>query len=202
MGCDFISVMKRLYFVIRLYIYTYCSYILFPKTLGRIRGLRTIGMPIVDISVTGKFVAGNNMTLINNSSSTLGRNTRCKLVVYPNALLCIGDDVGMSNTTIVSTKRILIGNNVLIGGGTIIVDSDFHSMNPEDWHTSNDELNMLSKDVVIGNNVFIGMNTIILKGVHIGNNVIVAAGAVVTQSIPNNQIWGGNPAVFIKARKI
>ena len=90
----------------------------------------------------------------------------------------------------------------MIGGGTTIVDSDFHSMNPNDWHTPNDELNMLSKDVVIGDNVFIGMNVIILKGVHIGNNVIIAAGSVVSQNIPDNQVWGGNPATFIKVRKM
>jgi len=57
---------------------------------------------------------------------------------------------------------------------------------------------MISKPVTIGDNVFIGMNSIILKGVNIGNNVRIAAGSVVTKSIPANQIWGGNPAAFIK----
>lgn len=181
--------------------YTFCSRMLFFKTLGRIRGVNVIGLPILDIASTGKIVIGENLVLVNNSSSTLGKNTRCKLMVYPNALMCIGSDVGMSNTTIVATKRVLIGSNVLIGGGTTIVDSDFHSMNPRDWHTPNDELNLLSRDVVIGDNVFIGMNVIILKGVHVGDNVIIAAGAVVNRSIPNNQVWGGNPAVFLKIRK-
>ena len=194
--------MKKLYSIITLYLYTYCSRILFFKTLSRIRGLRVIGFPILEVDVTGKFIAGKNLVLVNNSSSTLGRNTRCKFLVYPDALICIGDNVGMSNTTIVATKRVLVGSNVLIGGGTTIVDSDFHSMNPNDWHTPNDELNMLSKDVVIGDNVFIGMNVIILKGVHIGNNVIIAAGSVVSQNIPDNQVWGGNPATFIKVRKM
>ena len=143
-----------------------------------------IGFPILEVDVAGKFIAGKNLVLVNNSSSTLGRNTRCKFLVYPNALICIGDNVGMSNTTIVATKRVLVGSNVLIGGGTTIVDSDFHSMNPNDWHTPNDELNMLSKDVVIGDNVFIGMNVIILKGVHIGNNVIIVIMSFQT-------IWSG-----------
>lgn len=194
--------MKKLYSIITLYLYTYCSRILFFKTLSRIRGLRVIGFPILEVDVTGKFIAGKNLVLVNNSSSTLGRNTRCKFLVYPDVLICIGDNVGMSNTTIVATKRVLVGSNILIGGGTTIVDSDFHSMNPNDWHTPNDELNMLSKDVVIGDNVFIGMNVIILKGVHIGNNVIIAAGSVVSQNIPDNQVWGGNPATFIKVRKM
>ena len=40
----------------------------------------------------------------------------------------------------------------------------------------------------------------ILKGVHIGDGAIIAAGSVATKYIPNNEIWGGNPAKFIKKR--
>lgn len=46
----------------------------------------------------------------------------------------------------------------------------------------------------IGNNVYIGNNALIMPGVTIGDNVIVAAGSVVTKSVPNNSIVGGNPA--------
>jgi acetyltransferase-like isoleucine patch superfamily enzyme len=53
--------------------------------------------------------------------------------------------------------------------------------------------------VTIANNVWIGANAIILPGVDIGENSIVAAGAVVNTDIPANQIWGGIPARFIKA---
>jgi acetyltransferase-like isoleucine patch superfamily enzyme len=52
--------------------------------------------------------------------------------------------------------------------------------------------------IKIGNNVFIGAHSTILKGVTIGENAIVGACSVVTKSIPANQIWGGNPARFIK----
>jgi acetyltransferase-like isoleucine patch superfamily enzyme len=110
----------------------------------------------------------------------------------------IGNNVGMSNTTIVATKSITIGNNIMIGGGVTIVDSDFHSLNSLHWHTNADEKNMISLPVVIKDNVFIGMDSIILKGVTIGNNVIIAAGSVVSKDLPNNQIWGGNPARFIR----
>jgi acetyltransferase-like isoleucine patch superfamily enzyme len=49
----------------------------------------------------------------------------------------------------------------------------------------------------VGNNVYIGNCAFILPGVTIGNNVIVAAGSIVTKSIPDNAIVGGNPAKII-----
>ena len=53
-------------------------------------------------------------------------------------------------------------------------------------------------EVKIGNNVFIGANTIVLKGVTIGDRSIIGAGSVVTKNIPEDEIWGGNPAKFIR----
>lgn len=57
---------------------------------------------------------------------------------------------------------------------------------------------MCSAPVVIGNNVFIGMDTLVLKGVTIGDRAVVAARSVVTKSIPADEVWGGNPAKFIR----
>lgn len=54
--------------------------------------------------------------------------------------------------------------------------------------------------VYIGDNVFIGTGTIISKDVRIGENSIIGAGSVVTKDIPDNEIWAGNPARFIKKR--
>lgn len=50
---------------------------------------------------------------------------------------------------------------------------------------------------VIGNNCFIGNNAILLMGVEIGENCIIAAGSVVTKSFPKNVVIGGNPARVI-----
>lgn len=55
--------------------------------------------------------------------------------------------------------------------------------------------------LTIGNDVWIGANTIILPSCrNIGNGVVIAAGAIVTKDIPPYEIWGGNPAKFIKKR--
>lgn len=51
--------------------------------------------------------------------------------------------------------------------------------------------------IIIGNNVYIGMNSLIMPGVSIGDNVIVAAGSVVTKSIPDSVVVAGNPAKII-----
>lgn len=180
----------------------YCYYftnVLFISNNIDYSSITTFGIPIIEVAKNGKCEIGENFACVNNAkSSTLGINRKCKLLVYENAVLKIGKNVGMSNTVIVATKSVEIGNNVMIGGGVTIVDSNFHSLNPIYWHTEYDEKYMKSTPVRIGNNVFIGMNSIILKGVAIGSNVVIAAGSVVSKDIPENQIWGGNPAAFIK----
>ena len=51
--------------------------------------------------------------------------------------------------------------------------------------------------ITIGDYVYIGCNSIVLPGVTVGNNVLIAAGSVVTKSIPDNVVVGGNPAKII-----
>ena len=55
--------------------------------------------------------------------------------------------------------------------------------------------------MIIRDNVWIGFNAVILKGVTVGENSIVAAGAVVTKSVPANVAVAGNPAVVVKELK-
>lgn len=51
--------------------------------------------------------------------------------------------------------------------------------------------------VKIGSNVYIGNNSLIMPGVTVGDNVLIAAGSVVTHSVPDNVVIGGNPAHII-----
>ena len=53
------------------------------------------------------------------------------------------------------------------------------------------------RKTVIGNNVFIGMNAIVLMGTHVGDNVIIGAGSVVSGKVPSNVVVAGNPAKVI-----
>lgn len=122
----------------------------------------------------------------------------CKIVVMPNAELHIGDYSGISNVSIHCYNKIDIGNYVDIGAGTIIFDTNFHSTNWIDKKNGLDIKNAKTAPIHIGDYVFIGAHCIICKGVHIGDKSIVAAGSVVTKNIPSGEIWGGNPARFIK----
>lgn len=163
-------------------------------------GLSSSGMPSIHISMRGICKVGKNLTLGNwyviNAS---GIYAKSKIEVRNNAELTIGDNVGMTSTTIMCHDKITIGNNVMIGVGTHIYDTNFHNIDPTLRIGKNDPRESVkTRPITINDNVFIGAFSIILKGVNIGKNSVVAAGSVVTKSIPDNQIWGGNPAQFIK----
>ena len=116
------------------------------------------------------------------------------------AELIIGNNVGISSAAIVCWSKITIEDNVRIGGGTVIYDTDFHSLNSELRITNKETIeDIKTAPVLIRENAFIGANCTILKGVVIGRNSIVGASSVITKSIPDNELWAGNPAKFIKS---
>lgn len=130
-------------------------------------------------------------------SNPIGGDTVLRLIVRRGGTLVIGNNVGISNSTIVCWKSIEIGDFVNIGGGCKIWDTDFHSTNPLDRvHRGN--TNVKTAKIELCEYAFIGGGSTILKGVTIGKNSVVAAGSVVTKSIPDNELWGGNPAKFIR----
>ncbi|MFH6840061.1 acyltransferase [Providencia sp. 2024EL-00732] len=89
-----------------------------------------------------------------------------------------------------------IGNNVTITSETVILTHDGSTCLIKDI---NGQRYFNFAKVKIGNNVFIGYRSIILPGVTIGDNVIIAAGSVVTKPIPNDCVYAGNPAKYIKS---
>ena len=100
---------------------------------------------------------------------------------------------GNFNLTILDIREIWIGDNVMIGPNTLITTVG-HPLTPmgRRKHLG------IAKPIRIGNDVWIGGNVTILPGITIGNNVVVAAGAVVTKDIPDNTLVGGVPAKFIR----
>lgn len=148
-------------------------------------------------SDNGTITFGKKLKINNGHKyNPIGRQEKTSFFVE--GILVVGENVAMSSTTIVCKEKVTIGNNVLIGGNTVIYDTDFHSLNYKDWFSERDIRNSKTKAISIGNNVFIGAHTTILKGVQIGNNVIVGACSVLTKNIPPDEVWAGNPARFIK----
>lgn len=113
------------------------------------------------------------------------------------ARVVIGDHVGISHASITAYSEVVIEDYVLIGSDCMITDTDFHSLDINE-RMKDDGDGVAVRPVWIERNVFIGARSIILKGVHIGKGSIVGAGSVVTKNIPAGEIWGGNPAVYIR----
>lgn len=160
-----------------------------------------------DINIKGRLFLTNEGTINLDSNITfnsrflsnpIGGNTFSSLVVKKNAKLYIGNNTGISNSSIFCCNSIYIGHNVLIGGDCKIYDTDFHSIYYSD-RQERPEVGVISAPVKICNGVFIGTGTIVLKGVTIGENSVIGAGSVVTKNIPPNEVWAGNPAKYIKS---
>ncbi len=171
----------------------YCNNIQFQR-------FQTTGVPYISIARGGNCTIKSNFRMNNgNLGNPIGRPQRCILFVDRGASLSIGENVGISSTAIVAHHQITIGNNVKIGGGVCIYDTDFHALDPKlRQYVLEDRAQKRNKPVSIGDNVFVGAHSTILKGVSIGENSIIGACSVVTKSIPENEIWAGNPAIFIK----
>lgn len=93
--------------------------------------------------------------------------------------------------TFLDQGGITIEDRVFIGPDVKIV-TEHHPEAPAARHQ------LLVKPIVIKRNAWIGAGAIILPGVTVGENAIVAAGAVVTKDVPDNTIAGGVPAKFIR----
>lgn len=107
-----------------------------------------------------------------------------------------GSGVGKNGTV---ANGVTIGQYVMIGQEVLMITSNhrFDRLDIPMGHQGMAEM----KPIVIGDDVWIGARVTILPGVHIGNGCVIGAGSVVTKNIPDYEIWGGNPAHYIRSRK-
>lgn len=145
----------------------------------------------------GKFSIGDNCIITSSSHfNPADGSSETHFSTKEKGLLFIGNNVGISNSAITASTCVQIDDNVLIGSGCMISDTDHHEIRLQD--RINHVENIACAPVHICSGVFVGARCIILKGVTIGKNSVIGAGSVVAKSVPENQIWAGNPAVFIK----
>lgn len=164
------------------------------------KSFRTKGIPLIVVSRKSKGIYTGSDFAMNNGlkNNSIGCPQKCTLLAGPNSNIRIGDNVGISQAALIAFSDIVIGNNVKIGGGTCIYTTDFHSLDPLLRASKEDKIHCVSKPVTIKDGAFIGAHCIILKGITIGRNSVIGAGSVVTKNVPDNQIWAGNPAKFIR----
>ena len=169
----------------------------------RIRGfqistpIRLFGHPICSRYPGSSISLGSHVTLDSSvRANPLGGSSPCVLRTMTSAArLTLGDRVGLSSSVIVAGNSVEIGQDTILGAGAMVLDNDFHALGPRfSWLT---EYSKNSKPVKIGRGCFIGARSIILKGVTLGDRVIIGAGSVVTKDVPAFSIAAGNPARIV-----
>jgi acetyltransferase-like isoleucine patch superfamily enzyme len=125
------------------------------------------------------------------------RERPISLTVYPDQAQRSHISIGaycilLPGVRIAAATSIEIGDNCMFATGCYVTDADWHD------HYDRTAAPGKTRPIVLGNNVWIGDSAIVCKGVNIGENSIVGAGAVVTRDVPPNTIVAGNPARPIK----
>ena len=162
--------------------------------------LEIFGRCIIRKSPRSRIIIGSNVQIISSSwrSSTANCGASKLRTFYETASIIMSDHSGMTGGALIArSKTIRIGKRCMLAPNVTIMDSDFHILWPparrhDTWETDMD------KDVTLEDDVWVGTGSIILKGVTIGQNSIIAAGSVVVADIPPNCLAGGNPARVLR----
>lgn len=175
------------------------------KCIGK--NCRIIGKVSINMGLNSSLEIGDDFTCLSGADlNPISRNLTTFINVEDNAKIIIGNSVGISSSTLWAKNKITIGDNVMIGADSIILDTDCHSLQANyrnmkelspDGKTF-DSLNTKCSPVEIKKNTLIGARCIILKGVTIGEGTVIGAGSVVSNSIPAGVIAAGNPCKVLK----
>lgn len=131
-------------------------------------------------------------------SELFGKPVPPSLRVFPPFYTDFGKNIEVGNNVFINAcchfqdhGGVTLGDGCQIGHNVVFATLN-HGLAPEHRHTT------YPAPIVLGKNVWVGSNSTILQGVTVGDNAVVAAGAVVTKDVPANTIVGGIPAKVIK----
>lgn len=137
----------------------------------------------------GDIIVGDNVWLDGKIVFTFGARFSDQPVIE------IGDNTGIGHgCRFAIGKRITIGRNCTLSGGTTVMDSNGHPSDPRARHEHEAPSEEDVRPVAIGDNVWIGMQCLIFPGVKIGEGSVVSAGSVVRTHVPPYSVVAGNPA--------
>ena len=152
-------------------------------------------LPATYTPLVGKLAKCIRYALAKGFADSIGQN----VVIEKNARIAsslrIGAYSGIGINALIDAE-VTIGEYVMMGPDVAIYTHNHkHELNGSPFCLQGYEER---KPVVIGNNVWIGTRCVILPGVHIGDNVVVGAGSVVTKDIPSCVLAAGSPARVVK----
>ena len=164
------------------------------------KNVKLIGYPFIFRFPKASVEIGDNCIIRSNFwSNLLGLYQRTIIIAKREGKIKIGEDVGISGSTVYAWNSIEIGAHTRIGANCKIIDTDMHALDIENRNADNFDA-VKTAPVKIGESVFIGCNSLILKGVEIGDGAVIGAGSVVTKNIPAGAVAAGNPAKVIKEK--
>lgn len=155
-------------------------------------------MPESYDGIMGKFARILRVYTAKRFMVSIGKNVNIEKGAMITSLMSVGDNSGIG----INAKmhgRVILGSNIMMGPECIIYTKN-HAHSRIDIPMMEQGFEE-EKPVYISDDVWIGGRVIILPGVHIGKGVIIGAGSVVTKSVPDYTIVGGNPAKVLKYRK-
>lgn len=147
------------------------------------------------VRLWGKAFCTNQGTMIiGNRTRLTATVTPLQLVAGPGGRLEIGESCAINyGCSIGATQLIKIGNRCRLGTYTIMMDNDYHHLEPERRH-----IRPPSAPIILEEDVWLGARVIVLRGVTIGAGAVVAAGSVVVKDVPPRTLVGGVPAKVIR----
>jgi acetyltransferase-like isoleucine patch superfamily enzyme len=161
-------------------------------------GSRFYGLPLFHRVPGSRIRVGQNCKFLSAAwSNVVGLNRRCSLSsLTRGALIEIGEGCAFSSVAISAALSVRIGGRVMCGANTAIADTDFHPIGAAERAAG---IPGKAAPVVIHDDVWLGMNVTVLKGVEIGPRTVVAAGSIVTRSLPGDVVAAGRPARVVRS---
>ncbi|WP_296225962.1 sugar O-acetyltransferase [Ralstonia sp. UBA689] len=162
---------------------------------------------VANVKRAGVLTAALNRLTFNDAdevravfSELIGQPVDPSFVLIPPFYTAGGDEIRVGrnvfinqNCTFYDLGGLHIGDDVMIGPNVSIITTS-HPLEPSQRRSVT-----IGKPIVIERNVWIAAGATIVGGVTVGENSVVAAGAVVTKDVPSNSLVGGNPARFIRS---